>query len=114
VQFAVTHWRASPNGDREHRLAYKGPTNRIELNPTFFQALDQKLDALTDAGLLNVPVMLWAFAGGSNPKINPGASLPEDQAILLARYLVGRWGAQPVMWILAGDGDYRGEKSERW
>ncbi len=114
VQFAVTHWRASPNGDREHRLAYKGPTNRIELNPLFFQALDQKLDALTEAGLLNVPVMLWAFGQGSNPKINPGVSLPEDQAILLARYMVGRWGAQPVMWILAGDSDYRGKQSERW
>lgn len=28
--------------------------------------------------------------------------------------MVGRWGANAVAWILAGDGDYRGEKAERW
>jgi len=41
-------------------------------------------------------------------------SLPDDQAILLARYMVARWGAHAVAWILGGDGDYRGSKAERW
>src|SRR2546427_3256798 len=43
VQFVATQWRASPKGDREGRLAYTGPSNRIEISPAFFQALDQKL-----------------------------------------------------------------------
>jgi hypothetical protein len=66
------------------------------------------------AGLLSVPVLLWAINGGSHPRINPGVSLPDDQAILLVRYMVARWGANHVVWILNGDGDYRGEKAERW
>jgi hypothetical protein len=58
--------------------------------------------------------MLWAIAGGSNPDINPGLSLPEDQAIRLAQYLVARWQGHDVLWILPGDGDYRGERAEKW
>ncbi|MCI0746571.1 MAG: DUF4038 domain-containing protein [Verrucomicrobia subdivision 3 bacterium] len=113
VQWVTTQWRASPEGDRNKDLAYTG-SNSIAINPKFFQRLDQKADALTKAGLLNVPVLLWAIAGGSNPRVNPGVSLPDDQAILLARYMVARWQANPVLWILAGDGDYRREKAEKW
>ena len=66
------------------------------------------------AGLLNVPVMLWAINGGSNPQVEPGVSLPDEQAILLARYMLARWGANNVLWILAGDGDYRGPNAQKW
>ena len=114
VQFVVTQWRAAPEGDLKKELAYTGPTNRIVINPAFFQRLDQKIDALDRAGLLSIPVMLWAINGGSNPQINPGVSLAEDQAILLARYMVARWGANHVSWFLAGDGDYRGERADKW
>ncbi len=113
VQFVTTQWRAAPDGDRQKHLAYTG-TDKLVINPEFFQRLDKKIDALNEAGLLAVPVMLWDIAGGSNPKINPGVSLPDDQAVLLARYMVGRWGANAVVWILAGDGNYRGEKAARW
>src|SRR5207237_5326760 len=114
VQWVATQFRAAPDGDKNHQLAYTGPTNKIVINPAFFQRLDEKADALNRAGLLNVPVLLWAIDGGKNPQINPGFALAEDQAILLARYMVARWGANDVVWILAGDGDYQGEKAERW
>lgn len=114
VQFVVTQFRACPEGNRDHQLAFTGPTNSIAINPRFFQALDQKLDALDHAGLLSAPVLLWAVAAGSNPRINPGFALAEDQAILLARYMVARWGANNVVWILGGDGDYRGPNAPRW
>lgn len=113
VQFVATQWRAAPQGDRTGQLAYQG-TDKIAINPEFFQRLDQKIEALNQAGLLAVPVMLWAIQGGSNPKVNPGVSLPDDQAILLGRYMLARWGAHAVAWILAGDGDYRGDKAARW
>src|SRR5205085_11612598 len=77
VQSAASQWRAATKGDLEHRLAYRGSANRIEINPAFLQALDKKADALNNAGLLNVPVLLWAYASGSDPKINPGVSLPD-------------------------------------
>jgi hypothetical protein len=113
VQWVATQWRAAPDGDRNRQLAFTGHET-IQVNPEFFQRLDRKADALNRAGLLNVPVLLWAIGGGSNPRVNPGFSLPEDQAVLLARYMVARWGAHDVVWILGGDGDYRGPKAERW
>ncbi|MEO8392733.1 MAG: DUF4038 domain-containing protein [Chloroflexota bacterium] len=115
VQWVDTQWLASPGGDLNDDLAYTG-IDLIEINPAFFQRLDQRADAIIRAGLLSVPVMLWAAAWRSpeENQADPGFSLPEDQAILLGRYLVARWSADPVVWILPGDGDYRGEKAERW
>lgn len=113
VQWVASQWRASPTGDREGRAAFTGQ-DRIAINPEFFQKLDAKADAANRAGLLNAPVLLWAIGGGSHPEINPGYALQEDQAILLARYMVARWGANNVIWILPGDGDYRGVRAERW
>jgi hypothetical protein len=113
VQWVTTQWRASPDGDRFNEQAYAG-IERIAVNPRFFQRLDQKAAALDRAGLLNVPVLLWAIPGGSNPRVNPGVSLPESQAVRLAEYMVARWQGYDVAWILPGDGDYRGERAERW
>lgn len=113
VQWVTTQWRASPNGDRDGQLAFTGD-DQIAINPKFFQRLDEKVEALNRAGLLNVPVLLWAIGSGSNPRVNPGYTLQEDQAALLARYMIARWGANDVVWILPGDGDYRGPKAERW
>lgn len=113
VQFVTTQWRAAPHGDRFGQLPYSG-RERITVHPDFFQRMDQKVTALEQNGLLAAPVLLWAIQGGSNPEINPGVSLPEDQAILLARYMVARWGAHKVLWILAGDGNYQGDRAEKW
>ncbi|MBC8002728.1 MAG: DUF4038 domain-containing protein [Opitutaceae bacterium] len=110
VQWVTTQFRAAPDGDREHRPAFTG-SNSIALNIEFFRRLDDKVDALTQAGLLNVPVLLWSHGGSA---VNPGVSLPEDQAILLARYMVARWQANPTVWMLNGDGDYRGAQAEKW
>lgn len=113
VQFVATQFRAAPDGDANRQLAYTGK-EKITINPAFFQRLDRKVDALTEAGLLPVPVLLWAINAGGNPSVNPGQSLPDDQAIVLARYMVARWGGQAGAWILAGDADYRGPKADRW
>jgi len=113
VQWVATQWRASPTGDREGRPAFKDP-DRIAVIPEFFRQLDAKADAVNRAGLLNAPVLLWAIGGGARPQVNPGYALQEDQAMLLARYMMARWGANDVIWILPGDGDYRGPRAERW
>lgn len=107
------------------------------INPGFFEILDARLDALVDHGIAGVPVLLWAIETTevdpgdvvmiedstidpdtvpAQPVIehNPGQFLSEDDAVVLARYLVARWHAHPVVFILNGDGDYAGEKAERW
>ena len=113
IQFVTTQWRAAPAGDRLNELAYAG-SERIAVNPAFFRRLDEKIASLNEAGLLAVPVLLWAIGGGSNPAVNPGHSLPEDQAVRLARYMVARWQGHDIVWVLPGDGDYRGERAEKW
>jgi len=113
VQWVATQWRAAPDGDRLGQPAFTGQA-RIAVNPAFFQRLDEKAVAANEAGLLNVPVLLWAIGSGTTPAVNPGFSLPEDQAITLARYMVARWQGYDVAWILPGDGDYRGERAEKW
>lgn len=113
VQWVATQWRAAPDGDIEGQLAFTG-SDPVAINPAFFQRLDKYVESMTAAGLLNVPVMLWAIGSGANPTIDPGFGLPEDQAILVARYMVARWGAYPLVWILAGDGKYVDDYAARW
>lgn len=112
VQWVATQWRSSLT-DIEGNLTFTG-SERIQVNPTFFQRLDGKVESMTAANLLNVPVMLWAVGHGANPNVDPGYGLPEEEATLLARYQVARWGAYPVVWILAGDGRYFGDFAARW
>lgn len=113
IQWVATEWRAAPTGDRLNERAFTG-RERIAINTAFFQRLDARVAALQRAGLLNVPVLLWAIGSGSDPDVNPGHSLPEDQAIRLAQYMVARWQGYSSVWFLAGDGDYRGPRAERW
>ena len=112
VQWVTTQWLAAPGGDLNGNTAFDG-MDQISIHPAFFQRLDGYVQAICQAGLLNVPVMLWA-AEWRDAEFNPGAFLPEDQAIALGRYMVARWGAYPIVWILPGDSDYRAEKAERW
>ncbi|HWN94364.1 MAG TPA: DUF4038 domain-containing protein [Methylomirabilota bacterium] len=112
VQWVATQWRAAPDGDAKGEVAFTGK-EKISVNPEFFRRLDAKADAVNRAGLLNVPVLLWAIGGHSADK-NPGAFLPEDQAILLARYMVARWQGNAVAWMLGGDGHYFGSEGEKW
>jgi hypothetical protein len=115
VQWVATQWLSAPDGDITGTLPVEGH-ERIRVNPQVFQRLDVMQDAINEAGLLSVPVLLWAAEWGDPAvmAINPGLTLPEDQAILLARYMVARWGANHVAWMLPGDGEYRGMKAERW
>jgi len=108
AQMVMTQWRTAPH-DEVGQVAFTGRES-IRLNPRFFQRLDARLDALNRHGLLAVPVLLWAIRGDENP----GSFLPEGEAVRLARYMVARYGAHHVAWILPGDGNYSGETAERW
>jgi hypothetical protein len=109
IQFVMAApWRTAPT-NAEGQVAFTG-REQIEINPQFFQRMDERMEAINAHGLLAVPVLLWAIRGDENP----GWSLPEDQAIRLASYMVARYGAHHVVWILPGDGTYTGEVAERW
>lgn len=115
VQWIATQWSGAPDGDRSGRHAYTG-VERIELNPLFFQRLDEKVAAAARMGFLTAPILLWSEEPGadSSMSIAPGTGLPESQAILLARYMLARWAAYPCIWILGGGGGDRGVAADRW
>jgi len=111
IQFVTTQWRAAA-GNADARLAFYGK-EKIHLDRVFYQWMDERVDAMNDHGIVAAPVLIWAI-GGATAMLNPGNILPDDQIIVLARYMVARYGAHQVAWLLAGDADYRGEKAERW
>lgn len=108
IQFVTTQWRAA-HQDQQGQTAYEG-YDEITIHPEFFQRLDERVDAINEAGLLAAPVMLWAL--GEEHEV-PG-KLPEDQAIRLARYIKARYGAHHVIWFLAGDENFSGDRGDRW
>ncbi len=112
VQFVTTPWRGGASDERGE-VAFDG-AGRIRINPTFFQRLDGKFDAVNHHGLVAAPVLLWALPRGQGRELSPGYYLPDAEAILLARYMVARYGAHHVVWILGGDGDYTGPFEQRW
>lgn len=112
IQWVSTQWRGAPNGDDLRQRAFTGK-EVISVNPEFFRRLDAKVNAANKAGFVNAPVILWALDGQSG-KENPGYYLPEDQAIVLARYIVSRWQANDVVWFLGGDGHYFGSEGDKW
>jgi hypothetical protein len=113
TQFVTTQWVAGA-GNADARLAYSG-VEEIHIDPAFFRWLDHRIDAINDHGMVGAPALIWSAP--SRPwtsRQNPGGSLSDDQIIVLARYLVARYGAHQVVWILAGDSDYRGAEASRW
>jgi len=110
IQFVTTQWRGGKS-DIEERTAFIG-REQILINPKFFQRLDKKVDAINEHDLLAVPVMLWALNDKNG--LSPGYFLSEEQAIVLARYILARYGAHHVLWFLGGDGHFEKEYSIRW
>lgn len=110
IQFVTTQWRAG-YADREGQKAFDG-IDAVSINPSFFQRMDRHFQILNENEFVALPVALWALT--SNRRESPGEVLPQEQAALLARYIVARYNAYHVMWFLGGDGDYRAEKAERW
>jgi hypothetical protein len=106
----MTQWRAGRQNEMGQVAFTAG--DRLAVNPAFFQRMDRKFEALNDHGLVAAPVLLWALT--SKDKESPGVSLPDEEAALLAGYMAARYGAHATIFILGGDGEYRGPASARW
>jgi len=112
IQFVTTQWRGA-DMDSEGEVAYEG-SGKISINPGFFQRMDKKVDRINEFGLVASPVILWALPKGDGRYLSPGYHLPIDEAVILAKYIVARYGGNQVVWMLGGDGQYYGELEERW
>src|SRR5215217_5903326 len=109
VIFTAPHFRGlAANADG--RTAFRG-REQIEIDPVYFQRLDASVDALNDRGLLAVPMILHA---GKDTDRNSGYYLPEDQAVLLARYVIARYDAHHVLWDLVAEAEFHGWGARYW
>lgn len=112
IQLVTTQWRGCDKSS-EGLTAFEG-SGRIRVNPDFFRLIDKKIDKVNEYGLVAAPVILWTLQTGSGRELSPGYYLPDDQAILLAKYIVARYSGNHVIWILGGDGIYTGTYEQRW
>jgi hypothetical protein len=109
-RFTVAQWAVVPGEDVKKQAAYTGFPERIVINPDFFKRLDAKLNTLSQAGILSAIVPVLEL---QSQKFKP-VPLTDDQEELLVRYVVARWGADPVVWMLAFEGDSAGKNAGRW
>jgi hypothetical protein len=108
-KFSVVQW-SLPHADAARKDSAWTRTNRITIHPEFFQRLEARQNTLSRAGLLSaIAPLIELNAGGKPPD-----QLPDDQVALLLRYLVARWNADPVAWLLVFEGDGRGITANRW
>jgi hypothetical protein len=112
IQFVTTQWRGGSK-DRLGEVAYHG-SGKVALNTDFFKRLDEKVDRINAHGLVAAPVLLWALPVGPGRELSPGYTLPDEEAILLAKYMVARYGGNHVIWFLGGDGQYTDIFEQRW
>lgn len=111
VQFVLTQWRACL-ADEQGRTAFQLQDGRLAIDPLFFARMDRRVASIRARGLVPVPVMLWALSSKGDQ--SPGILLDVPQAVQLASYLNARYAAYGTLWMLGGDGDYRGDHTQRW
>jgi hypothetical protein len=109
-RFTVAQWAVAPGEDVKKESAYSGFPERITINLDFFKRLDARLEVLSQAGILSAIAPLAEM----RPQENVAPALTDDQAELLVRYVVARWGADPVAWLLAFEGESTGKNVGRW
>ena len=104
--FSVAILAVAPGPDvkRESALTSGG------ISPAVFQRLEAKLEVLSRAGILSAVAPLLEL----ETERKEAAALTEDQATLFLRHVVARWGAEPVVWMLAFEGDTRATRVGRW
>jgi hypothetical protein len=109
IQFNMASpWRTAA-ADREGRTSYKIEADRLIPNEEFYRQLDARMKAIADAGLLAVPVLVWA-----NKKGDAGVDLTEEQILTLVRFEVERYQQANCLFILAGDNRYEPSQADKW
>lgn len=112
IQLVTTEWRGCDK-NREGQTAIDG-AGYIHIHPKFFKRIDKKIDEANAKGLVVSPVVLWALPRGEGRQLNPGYTLPLEEAVLLAKYIVARYQGNIVVWTLGGDGQYYGDQELKW
>jgi hypothetical protein len=109
-QFTVSAWAVAPGPDLKGEKALGRRQEVVEINPTVFQRLDAKLELLSRAGILSAVAPLLEL----ETEQKAAAALTDEQAAVFVRYVTARWAAEPVVWMLAFEGDAQTKIVGRW
>ncbi len=112
IQLVTTEWRGCDK-NAEGLTAIDG-TGYIRIHPEFFKRIDKKIDEANEKGMVVSPVVLWALPFGKGRHLSPGYTLPLEEAVLLAKYIVARYQGNHVVWTLGGDGKYYDDEELKW
>jgi len=112
IQLVTTEWRGCDK-NAEGLTAIEGG-GYIRVHPDFFKRIDQRIDEANAKGFVVSPVILWALPNGPGRHLSPGYSLPLEEAVLLAKYIVARYQGNHVVWTLGGDGRYYDDQELKW
>ena len=107
--FNVALWSLTPGDDMEYESALNGFPDRIGINPGFFQRLDAKLETLSREGILSAILPLSDRSPGETNQ-----TLPADQASLFYRYVLARWGSEPVAWLIKAEDNSATGQTDCW
>jgi hypothetical protein len=108
--FTVVQWCAEPNADEQGRRAFS-EKRPLQPDARYFKEMDTRIDLMNRAGLLSAIVPLRELSLRGIPQDTPGA---EHKAILQIQYMVARWGASDIAWVLTCEGGSLGRDVERW
>ncbi len=107
-RFTAAQWAVTPGEDYKGESPITGFPEQVGVNPEAFRRLDAKVDMLSHAGLLSAILPILELQTNS-------LSLHEDQAVLFIKYVVARYGADPVVWLHTLQWDYNLQGSfNRW
>lgn len=112
IQLVTTEWRGADK-NAEGLTAIEG-AGYIRIHPEFFKRIDERIDQANAKGLLVSPVVLWALPFGEGRHLSPGYTLPLEEAVLLAKYIIARYQGNHVVWTLGGDGKYYDDQEVKW
>jgi len=101
--FTVAQFAIGPGEDGKKQAGFSRSGDQLRLNPDYFKRLDSKIETLSRAGILS------AIAPLSEP-----TDLSDEEAILVARYIVARYGAEPVAWLALCNTSNSSNQIARW
>lgn len=109
VQFnCVCPWRTAPT-DASGRASYEIKDGKLIPDSAFFDQLEARVKAINNAGMLAMPVLVWAHKKG-----DAGFDLSEEQIVELVNYELGRLIKYHCLFIFAGDARYNQTDAEKW
>ncbi|WP_160164552.1 DUF4038 domain-containing protein [Pedosphaera parvula] len=108
--FTAVQWVAAPGRNSRNQSVFESTSTTLTINLNLFQQLDSRIETLNRAGLLSAILPLRDLEAQA-----PGLeTIPEEQAVQLLRYMVARWGAYNVAWIIMCEGDNLSTQVARW